>query len=548
MTHMRKAALIILLTAASLVSGFAQTAYDAYLFSENNYEGTARTVAMGNAFTALGGDLGSIGLNPAGSAVAKYSQISITPSLTFTSNTTKGVSPYSDGSLPYFENEYRNRNTAFSLPNFGLTFNWNTGRKSGVKNVTFGFISNCTNSWNEDVYAAGTNSTTSFMGSMAYGATMNGYLGSELNYDNAYDYYPWKDVVGYHSGMISTFGGHDDQFVGASELIFDNNGSTVISLGGPLDQTYGRQVKGRKNEYLINVGVNISDFLYIGANLGCTAMNYSYAEYFKEEAIDPADFEIELDNGSRMYFDRMKYNYNYSVQTNGFYGKFGIILTPGAGIRFGAAIQTPVSTRVFEEWNHYGETSYTDPRFNASATSPYGEDRYDFREPWRANFGLAYTIGKLAVISADYEMCDYGSMKYKRSSFTDGRDYFNDLNNEIQTIYGVSHILRLGAEVKLGSLAIRGGYGYAGSPEKADIEGNPLNIKGTQNASFGLGYSSKKSFFADVAARYAFDTKEYFMPYEDYMYDEYGGLSAFAPEILNLKSAWKVMLTLGWRF
>jgi hypothetical protein len=181
-----------------------------------------------------------------------------------------------------------------------------------VKNITFGFVVNASNSWNEDLYAAGTNSSTSFMGSMAAGATMNGYLGSELNRNNAYDYYPWRDVVGYQSGMISTFGGYDDQFVGASELIINNNGSTEIVLGGPLEQKYGRQVRGRKNEYLINIGFNVSDFLYIGANLATTTMNYSYAEYFKELAVNPSDFEIELDNGNRMYFDNMKYNYNYS--------------------------------------------------------------------------------------------------------------------------------------------------------------------------------------------------------------------------------------------
>lgn len=545
---MRKAALILLLTAASAIAGYAQTAYDAFLFSENNYEGTARTVAMGNAFTALGGDLGAIGLNPAGSAVAKYSQISITPSLTFTTNTTHGVSPYTDGSLPYFDKEYRNRNTAFSLPNIGVTFSWDTGRESGLKNITFGFVSNCTNSWNQNLFAAGTNSTTSFMGSLAYGATMNGYLGSELNYNDAYDYYPWKDVVAYHSGMISTFGGYDDQFVGASEMIFDNNGNTEIALGGPLNQSYGRQAEGRKNDYLVNVGMNISDFLYIGANIGFTSMYYNYAEYFKEVAVDPADFQIDLDNGERMYFDSMKYNYNYSVQTNGVYGKFGFILTPAGGFRIGAAIQTPVATTIIEEWNHSGQTRYTDPRFDAYASSPNGEDRYDFREPWRANFGLAYTLGQLAVLSADYEMCDYSSMKYKRSSFTDGRDYFDQINDEIKTIYGISHMLRVGAEVKLSGLALRGGYGFTGSPEQADIEGNPINLRGTQNVSFGLGYSSNKSFFADVAARYMFATKEYFMPYEDYMYDGYGDLTAYAPEILNIQSAWKVMLTFGWRF
>ena len=530
------------------MASFAQTAYDAFLFSENNYEGTARTVAMGNAFTALGGDLGSIGLNPAGSAVAKYSQFAITPSLTFTTNTAQGVSPYTDGSLPYFEKEYKNRHTAFSIPNFGLTFEWSTGRSSGLKNLTFGFIANCTNSWNEDVYAAGTNNTTSFMGSMAAGATANGYLGSELNLNSAYDYYPWRDVVGYQSGMISTFGGYDDQFVGASEVLINKNGTTEIALGGPLKQTYGRQVRGRKNEYLFNLGANISDFLYIGANIGFTSMNYDYAEYFKEAATDPSDFEIELDNGDKMYFDKMKYNYNYYVETSGVYGKIGIILTPGAGLRLGAAIQTPTATTVMEEWRHSGETDFTDSRYDASASSPYGEDRYSFREPWRANFGLAWTLGKFAVISADYEICDYSTMKYKRSNFTDGRDYFEDLNQDIKTIYGKSNMLRLGAEIKLGPLAVRGGYGLTTSPEKATLYGEELPEMTTQNASFGLGFASKKSFFLDAAVRYCFATEEYFMPYDDYMYDNSGNLVAYAPEILNTRSAWKAMLTIGWRF
>lgn len=545
---MRKVALIFLLTIATTIVGFAQSAYDAFLFSENNYEGTARTVAMGNAFTALGGDLGSLSLNPAGSAVANYSQFAITPSLTFTTNTTEGVAPYDDDYLPYFEKKYKNTHAAFSLPNFGITFNWDTHRSSGLKNITFGFVSNCANSWNENLLATGTNNTTSFMGSMAANATANGYRGSELNHDNAYDYYPWKDVVGYHSGMISTFGGYDDQFVGASELIIDHNGNTEIALGGPLKQSYGRQVTGRKNDYIFNIGANISDFLYIGANLGFTAMNYDYSEYFKEAAMDPSDFEIELANGDRMYFDRMKYNYNYYVETSGVYGKFGFILTPGAGLRLGAAIQTPTATTVREEWSHSGQTEFTDSRYSASASSPYGSDKYNFREPWRANFGLAYTLGHFAVISADYEMCDYSTMKFKRERFSDYHDYFEDINHEIETIYGMSHMFRLGAEVKLGTVAIRGGYGYTRSPEKADIFGDPLPKMKTQNASFGLGYASQKSFFADAAVRYCFATREYFMPYDDYMYDTNGNLVAFAPEILNVRDAWKVMLTIGWRF
>ena len=539
---MRKTALLILFAIAA-VTAQAQSVYDALLFSERNYEGTARSVAMGNAFTALGGDLGSIGINPAGSAVAKYSQISITPSLTIASNTTHGVPPPTDGSLPYFEKQFKNTATHFAIPNLGMTFNWETGRSSGLKNVSFGFIMNRVNSWNEDLYAAGPNHTTSFMGAMAVEATEAGLLGSNLNMNNAYDYDPWKYVVGYQSGMISTFGGYDDQFVGASEVIFGNMGNTEISLGGPLDQSYGRRVRGSKNDYLINLGFNISDFIYLGANLGITSMYYSYDEYFKEKAIDPSDFEIALDNGQTMYFDSMKYKYSYSTSTSGVYGKFGFIITPGFGLRIGAAIQTPTASTINENWQYKGETTYTDNGFNAAAESPEGEDHYKFREPWRANFGLAYTLGKLAVFSVDYELCNYSTMKFKRNGFDDGREYFIDLNDEIKGTFGTSSMLRAGIEIKpLDVLAVRAGYGVTTAPETL------IEVPAAQNVSLGVGYVSKKSFFADLACRYSFATDEYIMPYSDYMYDAAGNVTDFAPEIRNTKSAWKVLLTLGWRF
>ena len=97
-----KKTVITILMALAAVSGYAQTAYSALMLSENDYVGTARTAAMGNAFTALGGDLGAVSNNPAASATARYSQILITPSLSIFSSTAAGVSPFDDGYLPYF--------------------------------------------------------------------------------------------------------------------------------------------------------------------------------------------------------------------------------------------------------------------------------------------------------------------------------------------------------------------------------------------------------------------------------------------------------------
>lgn len=542
---MRKTALTIL-AAFAAVCGYAQTAYDALMFSENNYEGSARTVAMGNAFTALGGDLGSVSINPAGSAVAGYSQLTLTPSLTFSASTAKGVSPYSDGSLPYFERQIRSSITKFSMPNFGITLNYDTHRASGLKNITFGFIVNKSAGWDQDIFARGTNSSTSFMGAMAYEATVDGLSSADLGSEDAFGYMPWKPVVGYLSGMISTFGGYDDQYVGASEVIYDNG---EVAIGGPLDQSYGRTVQGGKYDYIFNVGANISDFIYIGANLGITSLEYGYDEYFKESAIDPSDFEIVMANGDSFYFKDMNYRYSYTALGTGYYGKFGVIVTPGNGLRIGAAIQTPVINRIDEEWQMTGETSYTDAGYNAFADSPLGRGSYTMVSPLRANFGLAYTAGQFGLISADYEVCNYGRMKYR----TDGsdRDYFEDINNDIRERFGVSHIVRIGAEVKpLSGLAIRAGYRAATSSELYDSWGEKIPVSLTQNVSFGLGYSSKNSFFADLAVRRTILADEYFMPYSDYMFDEEGYIleNAYAPELRIRSSLWKVLLTLGWRF
>ncbi len=543
---MMKKTFISMAAILAAVFSHAQTAYDALLFSENNYEGTARTVAMGNAFTALGGDLGSIGLNPAGSAVAGYSQMTITPALTLSTSTTIGVPPTPDGALTYFDRRMKSTMSDFGIPNIGITMNYDTHRTSGIKNVTLGFVVNKTAGWNEDVYANGINDKTSYMGSMAYWATMDGLTGTELGAQNAYDVMPWRETVGYQSGMISTFK-YDDLFVGASEVIYGDNDD--ITTGGPLEQSYGRRVEGGKYDYVFNVGVNISDFIYLGANFSLTSLDYSYREYFKEVAVDPAHFEIIFGEDEPTYFNDMKYKYSYSATGMGYYGKIGVIITPGAGLRIGAAIQTPTVNEISEEWQISGETTYADSGYDASASSPLGQGSYRMVSPYRANFGLAYALGRFGIVSADYEICDYSSMRYTTSGYD--RDYFEDINEEIRENFRTSHMLRIGAEIKpLPEVAIRAGYGMATSPEEYLYHIDDKSVIKNQNVSFGLGYSSKNSFFADLAVRKTFIADEYFMPYADYMFDADGNIltNGYAPEILNSRDLWKVMLTIGWRF
>ena len=245
---------------------------------------------------------------------------------------------------------------------------------------------------------------------------------------------------------------------------------------------------------------------------------------------------------------------SYSADGTGIFGKLGVIVTPGHGLRFGAAIQTPTSTTITEKWQDMASTSFTDAGSDGEAESDLGESRYTFNAPWRFNFGIAYTLGKFAAISADYEAADYGGMRYHidRHDMSEGDiEYFEDVNEDIRNAYGTVHQLRVGAELKpLSFLAIRAGYNLKTAAQKKEYDFTEEEYIDTkpvyyQNLSFGLGYSSKKSFFADLACRYTFASEEFIYPYSDYLYEQKGILS---PEILNIHSNWKLLLTLGWRF
>ena len=563
---MRKTVFTIILAATTSVCSFAQTAYDAWLFSENNYEGTARSVAMGNAFTALGGDLGAVSINPAGSAVAGYSQITLTPSLTFSTNTAVGV-PYEGSTNPYFQRMMKSRQTCAGIPNVGFTFHFDTGRSSGLKSITAGFVLNQTNSWCEDVYANGTNNQTSFLAALASDATFEiedlnrrepganpPYSKNDYMSEDAFKYMNWQNTVGYRSGMFSAFDADGQKFVGATETILDNG---EIMQSGEVEQTYGRQVSGTKYEYAFNIGANISDFVYLGFNLGVNSISYDYTHYFKEAAIDRDLFENRFtdSNGveSVTYFDRAKYKHSYSADGTGIFGKLGVIVTPGAGLRFGATIQTPTSTTIKEQWQDHAETTFTDSKFNGSSESELGQNEYDFNSPWRFGLGAAYTLGKIAVVSVDYEVANFGGMRYQYDRHDISKEdagYFDEINKDIKASYGAAHYLRLGAEFKpMSVLAVRAGYNLGTAAQKKYYDADTddyldLEPTYTQNISFGAGYSSKKSFFADIACRYTFRTNEFIYPYSDYLKD-YGKLS---PEILNRHSNWKLLLTLGWRF
>ena len=576
---MKKAIFTALMSLTAIAAG-AQTMYDGLTFSQNNYYGTARSIGMGNAMTAVGGDLGSIGINPAGSAVAGYSQFTITPNLTI-SSMNASYSAYPINGSDKFTNEQSRTLTRFSMPNFGATLNWNTGNRSGLKSITYGIVVNGTNNFTGKMLAGGVNDKTSYIGSMAVAADgfdmdfLNGYSidkdGNRIDRGWDYPYYykddftndprygsyaPFNVIANAQAGAIANYGNDKDpdyywRYIGATEryeysspVKKDEYGNEIynVFLGGPLNQAYGREVTGSKYDVLFNVGFNFSETFFVGANLGVMSLNYNYDEYFKEAAVNPADFFTEFDKGNT-YFSDYRTRYSYTADGSGVYGKFGFLWRPIDGIRVGAAVQTPTIMEINERWRQDVNVNYTDAQYNGSAQTPEGEYSYRIRSPYRLNAGAAFTFAGMALISADYEMTDYSTMKFMTKDGEWNDDSYRDLNDEIRDCMGVSHMIRIGAEFKpVPEIAVRAGYNFTTTPEYTYNGNEKIKLNDRINSfSVGLGYSSNGSFFADIAARLMMLSDEYISPYADYM-------DVASPMILNKRDIYSLTATFGWRF
>jgi hypothetical protein len=72
--------IILILTLFSLTYCIGQTSSDALRYSYlHPVTGTARTIGIGSSIGALGGDFSSVSINPAGIAMYRSSEFTITP-------------------------------------------------------------------------------------------------------------------------------------------------------------------------------------------------------------------------------------------------------------------------------------------------------------------------------------------------------------------------------------------------------------------------------------------------------------------------------------
>lgn len=466
---------------------FAQGASDALQYSRLQFGGTARTQGIGGANVALGADFGNLTSNPAGLGLYQKSEAHITPGI--------GIGQGDgriDGNPAATANETKN---SFHLASIGLVFA--TRRPDNDQS----------SNWRGGAFALGFSRVADFNSASRYQGTLNrnqSYLSSFQGVanqtrgqaafnalDNQVNNNNYTSGLGllygaYLSNIVSSRSGAD------SAVVLRRQGNTV---------TQGEVISnsGSVSQFDIGYGGNYRDRLYIGGAIGIVTSNYTQTRTLTES-----------DNDPNTHFNSLASRTELKTKGNGFNARLGVIYRVVDNLRLGASVQTPTYIRLTDTFSETLRANYsaqgTDrvpsdlPVGDAPAVSrPTNDYDYALTTPFRANGGVALTLGKHGFLTGDVEYVGYGQARlHSTPQNANGDDYsFAQENSDIQNQYQSTVNLRFGAEGRFDVFRVRLGYARYGDPYKADT--NNERVQNFYTAGAGL---RQGNFFLDAAVMY----------------------------------------------
>ena len=440
------------------ISIFAQGPNDVLRLSHYYSYGSARMVSMGGAFGALGSEFTTLSHNPAGLGVFRTSEFSFTPSLKIRNNETS-----------YLNSSYTDSRLRVLVDNFGLVGSFaklESEDEKGLVRLNFGIGYNRLSDFYSETSALGDNTTNSIIDLFA--STAQGYTPSQLHSFTDANRDVWTSVMAWYTYLINP-----------DENLLVPGGDTLnyVSALNPGDGVYQDHVissRGGVGEYTFSLGANFSNNLYLGATVGVQNVYYESNIFYSESAFETNQF---LPSGER--FESLNYNQSLLLTGNGYNLKAGAIYKPLPSLRLGFAVHTPTFYNISED---YFET------MNSTFNVGYEEDEtpanfydYTIESPYKLIGSVAYTFGARALISVDYEFVDYATMRFRKGG--DGYKFRTE-NQDIKNNFTSTFNLKAGAEYWIGSLALRAGYAYYGSPY---VEGNAYAASHTDVFSGGFG-------------------------------------------------------------
>lgn len=546
----------------------AQTVYDAAKITNKDLNGTARFVGMGGAMGALGGDISTIGTNPAGIGVYRSNDAMVS----------FGFSSYGTESN-YVGNKMNSDKMRASFDNAGFVLSSKIGNATALRYVNFGFNYHKAKSLYKNMSMGGNlgdYTQTDYMAAQAGGIkdwSGDIYTDPEVGWLSAlgYDGYLITDLIA-HNGQGDVPSGYVPYMVGGKQ-VKNLNGDLVYITPGEYggmfwggNGSFRSEERGGIDQYDFNISFNINDRVYLGVTVGAYAIDYSKYTFYDENYLDKAG------NATGQGYNLQSWN---KIHGSGFDVKFGAIVRPFeySPLKIGLAIHTPTYYNLDYKTNARLESDVlndldiaNESEVGSGVIGQYNVDTYDIlkgdmvrqfqlQTPWTYNVSLGYTIGKDLALGAEYEYQDYSSIKFKdQEGYSDTFGYENSTTSMLK---GVSTI-RLGAEYKvIPQFALRAGYNYTSaifnSDAYKDLPYNSIqtdtdfaNTKALSNYTLGIGYRGSM-FYADLAYKYS-SYKEDFHPFINaYMDGEQ--LVIGSPEATKVKNTRsQVLLTLGLRF
>ena len=565
----------------ALMQTHAQTVYDAVDFATKDLDGTARFVGMGGAMGALGGDISTMGTNPAGIGIYRSNDASLSFSYSALSTEAK-----------YLGNTYNASKNRWNFDNLGLVFSTKIGNQTTLRYVNFGFNYHKANNFNRSMWMAGDLQGHSQLFQIA-GMT-DGLTPEHWNRDAIFNNNDigWLSALGWEGYLVSpsisslpddiadkianSQGGLNPESFGyypilgennqpyyidnkSGELTFDpvTNGQpnekayenygfyTTVAGEMPYLREYRSHESGGLDQYDFNVAFNLNDRVYLGLTVGAYDLDYNKYTLYNEDSQgrDGAGYKLE--------------SYN-NISGGGVDFKLGAIIRPFqySPLRIGLAIHTPIFYKLTHTTSAVLSSDFAEEVIDTRNYLKGGDMNFEYqlKTPWTYNVSLGYTVGSSLALGAEYEYKDYSNIKFQ---YSDGMDMQWETQESKNCLKGV-HTLRLGAEYKvIPQFSLRIGYNLMTSPyQDGAIKALPINsintdtdfmnLKAQNTYTLGIGYRGSM-FYADLAYKLNSQKADFF----PFVYSETDGnvTNYISPEITSVDfNRSQVLLTLGVRF
>lgn len=477
-----KYSLFLTLFGFVVAHGFAQNENDALRYSTTDLVGSARSQAMGGAFSAVGADMGAATLNPAGTALYQYTDFSLTARYSLTLNNTQFVGKNQAAT-----------SSAFNIPSLGYLYHQKTevdGEESKWKSVNVGFGYNQLQNFKNETQASAYNKHSSVTDFFA--ASAQGQQAGDLE-QNLQSY----AGMAYYVYAIDTLRGSTTNYMPA----FNN---------GRVQQDFLLLQSGNRGEWYINFSGNYMNRWYVGATLGLQSVSYTQSLTLKESDTEnqhesyqnnpQANTPLQFPTNSLTFRD------NFTTTGSGANLQLGVIYRPTDYFRTGLSVKTPTMLSMTDSYDF--SMSHDQNRASQQlidATSGDLASQWRLRTPFQATWGAMCLFGKRGFVSADVDFVDYTMAKLSsRGSYF--YSYAQE-NSTIRNYFNRTLTYRLGGELRLGKLRLRAGGALISAPVRSDIleyqdAENIANFKSVSGlgrvVTGGIGYRNQ-SFFLDIA-------------------------------------------------